>query len=230
MTMQIGIAKPYLGPEEKQSVLEGGELVQGAWIGDRCVGTWGTASFSFYPSKNMTTSEGGMVLTNDDEIARRLRMIRNQGMNGHYRHEVVRLQLSHDEHRCGHRAETARPSRGLDGGSDRQRGTSDRGARAGPNACDPERFHSILPPVHCPGSGVGIPRRSLVEASSARCARLYYPTPIHEQPVFAKLGGYEQLDLPVTLRATREVLSLPVHPLLAEDELECVIEEVNDAC
>jgi dTDP-4-amino-4,6-dideoxygalactose transaminase len=59
---------------------------------------------------------------------------------------------------------------------------------------------------------------------------LYYPTPIHEQPVFAKLGGYEQLDLPVTLRATREVLSLPVHPLLAEDELECVIEEVNDAC
>ena len=50
-------------------LLEDAAQAHGAAIGERNVGTWGTASFSFYPTKNMTTTEGGMVLTNDDEIA-----------------------------------------------------------------------------------------------------------------------------------------------------------------
>ncbi|HEX2908923.1 MAG TPA: DegT/DnrJ/EryC1/StrS family aminotransferase, partial [Phototrophicaceae bacterium] len=60
-----------------------------ARIGDQFPGSWGTASFSFYPTKNMTTTEGGMILTNDDDIASRLRMIRHQGMNTQYYHEIV---------------------------------------------------------------------------------------------------------------------------------------------
>ena len=59
-------------------LLEDSAQAHGAKIGNRFVGTYGTASFSFYPSKNMTTGEGGMILTNDEEIYRQLRMIRNQ--------------------------------------------------------------------------------------------------------------------------------------------------------
>ena len=52
-------------------LLEDAAQAHGAAIGGRRVGTWGTATFSFYPSKNMTTIEGGMVLTNDAAIDRR---------------------------------------------------------------------------------------------------------------------------------------------------------------
>jgi dTDP-4-amino-4,6-dideoxygalactose transaminase len=53
---------------------------------------------------------------------------------------------------------------------------------------------------------------------------------MHEQPVFARRTGYEALVLPETERATREVLSLPVHPSLTDEELAYVVAEVNAAC
>jgi dTDP-4-amino-4,6-dideoxygalactose transaminase len=61
-------------------------------------------------------------------------------------------------------------------------------------------------------------------------ARVYYPLPIHRQPVFAKRAEYRGLSLPETERATREVLSLPVHPLLTEEERAFVAAEVNASC
>ena len=78
-----------LASEHGLALLEDSAQAHGARIGRRSVGTWGTAAFSFYPSKNMTTSEGGMVLTNDAGVAERLRLIRNQGMSAQYQHELL---------------------------------------------------------------------------------------------------------------------------------------------
>jgi dTDP-4-amino-4,6-dideoxygalactose transaminase len=59
-------------------------------------------------------------------------------------------------------------------------------------------------------------------------ARVYYPLPIHRQPVFKLRPEYRELELPVTEAAVREVLSLPVHPSLTEEELAFVVSVVND--
>ena len=220
-----------LASEHGLFLLEDSAQAHLAKIGNRSVGTWGTASFSFYPSKNMTTSEGGMVLTNDDEIARRLRMIRNQGMNAHYRHEVVgyNFRMTNIAAAIGLRqldrledwtlariANAARLTEGLE----RVRTPATQNGFT-------HVFHQYT--VRVPEWAS---REEVVSKLQERGvgARVYYPTPIHQQPVFAKMGGYGQLDLPETLRATSEVVSLPVHPLLTEDELEYVIEEVNEAC
>ena len=61
-------------------------------------------------------------------------------------------------------------------------------------------------------------------------ARVYYPIPIHCQPVIQEMGGYQNLDLPETDKATREVFSLPVHPALSPEELDYIVKEVNAAC
>ena len=65
----------------------------GAAIAGRGVGSWGTACFSFFPSKNMTTTAGGMVLTNDESVYRRLRLVRHQGMETRYEHEALGLNF-----------------------------------------------------------------------------------------------------------------------------------------
>ena len=58
-------------------------------IGDRRSGTWGAGTFSFYPTKNMTTGEGGMITTADPEVADRARLLREHGMKVRYHHDVT---------------------------------------------------------------------------------------------------------------------------------------------
>src|SRR5690606_26655025 len=60
-----------------------------SWLG-KPVGSFGTtAAFSFYPTKNMTSGEGGMAVCADDQVARRIRLLRNQGMERRYENEIV---------------------------------------------------------------------------------------------------------------------------------------------
>jgi dTDP-4-amino-4,6-dideoxygalactose transaminase len=60
--------------------------------------------------------------------------------------------------------------------------------------------------------------------------RVYYPLPIHKQPVFQAMDGYKDVVLPETEKATREVFSMPVHPALTEEERAYIVQEVNAAC
>ncbi len=202
-----------------------------ARVGERFVGTWGTASFSFYPSKNMTTSEGGMVLTNDDEIARRLRMIRNQGMNTQYRHEVIGYNLRMTN------IAAAIGLKQLDRLADWTETRIDNARRYN------TELTSVATPITRDGfthvfhqytvrTPPGADRDTVLGRLQERGvgARVYYPTPIHEQPIFQERAQYAGLELPETARATREVFSLPAHPLLSPSEVEYVISEVNNAC
>jgi perosamine synthetase len=213
------------------ALLEDAAQAHGAAIGDRRVGTWGTASFSFYPTKNMTTTEGGMVLTQDDEIARKLRMIRNQGMGTQYYHEVVgynfrmtdlaaaigKIQLGRlpawTETRI---ANAAVFNRGLE-----------RAITPKPVAGTTHVFHQYT--IRVPA---GADRDGVVAKLNARGVgvRVYYPKAIHQQPVFEREARYRGLSLPETERATREVISLPVHPGLVKEELDFIVKETNEAC
>ncbi len=205
-----------------------------AAIDGRHVGTWGTAAFSFHPSKNMTTTEGGMVLTSDDAVADRLRRIRNQGMSAPYRHEVMGFNLRMTN-LCG--------AIGLCQLARLPRWTAQRERNADAYRARLERVGN---PIVRPGcrhvfhqytvrAPAGLDRDALVARLRERGieARVYYPLGIHQQPAmrrrYAELG-LPEASLPETERACREVLSLPVHPQLTPAQIETVIAEVNAAC
>ncbi len=210
-------------------LLEDAAQSHGATLNGRCVGTWGTGGFSFYPTKNMTTSEGGMLTTNDDEVAERARMIRNHGMSQQYLHEMVGFNF---------RMTDIMAAIGLIQLDNLPEWTAKR--------CDNARYydthlkHVIKPVVHDGATHVyhqytirvpeGVNRDEAMKQIQAKGVgvRVYYPLPIHRQPIFEKMGGYNHLDLPETEKATREVMSLPIHPLLTEAERERVVQVINE--
>jgi dTDP-4-amino-4,6-dideoxygalactose transaminase len=212
-------------------LLEDAAQAHGAAISKRRVGTWGTASFSFYPTKNMTTTEGGMVLTNDDEIARKLRMIRAQGMNTQYYHEVVGYNF---------RMTDMAAAIGLV-----QLGRLPEWScsRVGNANYFSAHITSVTTPTTPPDYThvfhqytVRVPDEVDREAVAKRLnekgvgVRVYYPLPIHKQPVFQAMDGYKDVVLPETEKAAAQVFSLPVHPALTEEERAYIVREVNAAC
>jgi perosamine synthetase len=70
-------------------IVEDAAQAHGAQLGDRCAGSWGVGCFSLYATKNLTAGEGGLITTNDDDIADRLRLLRNQGMRARYQYEMA---------------------------------------------------------------------------------------------------------------------------------------------
>jgi len=187
------------------------------------VGAWGAAaSFSFYPTKNMTSGEGGLVSTADEGIARTMRLLRNQGMERRYENEIIGFNARMtDIHAAIGRVQLTK----LAGW------TAQRQANA---TFLSENLSGVVTPPTAPGAVHvfhqytvridGAERDRFAEELHARGvgSGVYYPTPIHRLPSFAL-----ELDLPQTERAAREVLSLPVYPGLTPDDLATIVEAVN---
>lgn len=184
------------------------------------VGTFGTSAFSFYPTKNMTSGEGGMIVTSDSDIARKSKLLRNQGMEKRYENEIVgfnnrmtdihaaigRVQLTSLAERTEKRKENAHFfNKNL--------------TTVSTPFIHPEAehvFHQYT--VRTPD------RDSLIDLLTKEEIGhgIYYPIPVHELPSFAK-----EFDLPNTRIAAEEVLSLPVHPFLTEEEKSRIVEVIN---
>lgn len=197
-----------------------------ASLNGRNAGEWGTtACFSFYPTKNMTSGEGGMVVTPDASIARMLRLLRNQGMEQRYKNEVIGFNTRMtDIHAAIGRVQLRKlPA-----------WTAQRQANAA--YLDANIKGVVVPPVANGASHVyhQYTIRVPVEKAEQRDAFMaslaakevgsgvYYPTPIHRLPSFELT-----LDLPETELAARQVISLPVHPALSAEELQTVAEAVT---
>lgn len=178
-------------------------------------------AFSFYPTKNMTAGEGGMITTNDPELARRARLLRNQGMEARYRNELVGFNARMtDIHAAIGRTQLAK----LD------RWTATRQANAAVLS------EGIVQSVNVPAITenathvfhqytIKVPQRDEFQrrlAEQGVDSGIYYPIPIHRLPSFDL-----DLDLPVTEAVARQVLSLPVHPNLTTDDLATVVDAVN---
>ena len=212
-------------------LLEDAAQAHGASIGERRVGTWGTASFSFYPTKNMTTTEGGMVLTNDDETARHLRMIRAQGMNTQYYHEVVGYNFRMTDMAAA--IGVVQLGRLPEWTANRIKNATYYNANIKSVKTPPvlasnvHVYHQYT--VRVPD---GVDRDAVTKRLNERGigVRVYYPLPIHKQPVFQQMDGYKDVVLPETDKATRQVFSLPVFPSLTEAERDYVVQEINAAC
>jgi dTDP-4-amino-4,6-dideoxygalactose transaminase len=187
----------------------------------RPVGSWGSvATFSFYPTKNMTTGEGGMIVTDDPEIERMCRLLRNQGMAKQYENEVV-----------GFNARMTDIAAAI--GRVQLTKLADWTKKRQENAA---YFDEHLTGVSTPQVADGAEhiyhqytvrsanRDGLMASLKAHDVGfgVYYPIPNHRLPSFGL-----SLNLPETERAALEVLSIPVHPSLSESDLATITKAVN---
>ena len=211
------------------AVFEDAAQAHGASLDGKKVGSFGQfAAFSFYPTKNMTAGEGGMVTTTSDEIARRVQLLRNQGMEKRYSNELVGLNnRMTDIHAAIGRVQLKKLAEWTSARQENARFLDDNleGVVVPPVAAgavhvyhqytirvqstDRDSFMTALRDEYNVGSGV------------------YYPIPNHRLPSLAPFA--QGLDLPATEKAASEVVSLPVHPALSRHELERIVEAVN-AC
>ena len=198
-----------------------------ASLNGRNAGEFGiVASFSFYPTKNMTAGEGGMVVTDDAEVARMLRLLRNQGQEIRYQNEVVGFNTRMtDIHAAIGRVQLAK----LPGWTKQRQANAaylDANLKGvvtpylAPNTT--HSYHQYT--IRIPG-GSAEKRDAFMAGITERgvgCG-VYYPTPIH------KLASFKlDLTLPETDLVVKECVSLPVHPSLTQAELETIVSVVNE--
>ncbi len=219
-----------------------------AWQG-RSAGSFGTGCLSFYATKSITTGgEGGMLVTDDDGIARRARLLRNQGEEERYVTELLAYNFRMTELAAAigsaqlpklagwierRRANAAWLREHLDG-------VVVPIERAGAYHTYQQYTVRIssswdrLQPVERraearPAAGNGTARDALRAALREQDIEtaIYYPKALHQQPLYQQLGIGG--SFPVAERATQEVLSLPVHPALSQHDLERIATAVNSA-
>jgi len=205
-------------------VIEDACQAHGAAVRAKKVGSFGTGCFSFYPSKNMTTAEGGMITTGDEEIAERARLIRNHGQSQLYYHEapgynfrMTELQAALGEVQLRKLPEWT---------NQRRENAAYLSARL-KNVVTPKVREGYDHVYHQYTVRIPQDRDGALQQLNERGigGRVYYPLPVHQQPLYRQLGFED--SLPVAEQASREVLSLPVHPALKEEELDSIVSEVS---
>ena len=204
-------------------LFEDAAQAHGAAVNGRRVGTFGTfGTFSLYPTKNMTSGEGGMVSTGDAEVERRLRLLRNQGMERQYENELVGFNCRMTNiHAAIGRVQLTKV---MGWTKQRQANAAYLDANlegvATPKVAEGYEhvYHQYTIRVTEDRDGFARALREEFNVGSG----VYYPVPNHE------LAPYQvNKDLPQTAAASKEVLSLPVHPSLSQNDLERIVEAVN---
>ncbi|MDP9398637.1 MAG: DegT/DnrJ/EryC1/StrS aminotransferase family protein [Actinomycetota bacterium] len=170
-------------------------------------GAQAPAAYSFYATKNMTTGEGGALVTSDDGVAESVRLLRNHGMRVRYEHERFGLNLRLTDLQAAI-------------GRVQLRRLPEFTARRRANAAAYDELLADRTPLRRHAEGhvfhqyvVRVPARNAVRAALAAAgigADVYYPIPLHHQPAFAAYST--GIVLPRAERLAQEVLALPVHP------------------
>lgn len=204
-------------------LFEDAAQAHGASLGGTPVGAFGTfAMFSLYPTKNMTSGEGGMVSCADATIERNMRLYRNQGMLQQYHNEVVGLNnRMTDIHAAIGRVQLTKVDAW----------TAQRQANA---AFFSANLEGVVVPAVAEGAvhvyhqytvRVAEDRDGLAKALKEEYSigsGMFYPVPNHRLKPFQSA-----VDLPHTEQAAKECLSLPVHPSLSQGDLERIVAAVN---
>lgn len=191
-----------------------------SWAGNQ-VGTFGVGMFSFYPTKNMMSGEGGMITTSDPDVARMCRLLRNQGMERRYENEVVGFNTRMtDLHAAIGRAQLEQ----LAGWTKRRQDIAERYSKEITSVITPSVRPEATHVYHQYTVRVEERRDDFVEylTSNGVGCGVYYPIPVHRLPSFAL-----DISLPNTEVVAAQVASIPVHPGLTDEEVGTVIKVVN---
>jgi dTDP-4-amino-4,6-dideoxygalactose transaminase len=221
---------PEVAREHGLKVIEDAAQAHGTEYRGRRAGSLGEAGcFSFYPTKNLgACGDAGMVVTNDADVAERLRMLRNYGEEAKYRSRMDGFNSRLDEL---HAAMLRVKLRHLDGWLAERRRWALLYAELLADA-------AVTLPSE-PALGRHAYHLYVVRASDRDALRhhlqrrgigtiVHYPTPVHRQPAYEALG-YGDGSFPEAERACAEVLSLPLYPELTEAEVRCIAEAVRSA-
>ncbi|ASN20929.1 DegT/DnrJ/EryC1/StrS family aminotransferase [Arthrobacter sp. YN] len=204
-------------------VFEDAAQAHGAAVNGRKVGTFGDfAMFSLYPTKNMTSGEGGMVSTGLADVERRLRLLRNQGMERQYENELVGFNCRMTNiHAAIGRVQLTKVNGWT---KTRQENAAFFDANiegvVTPKVAEGYEhvYHQYTIRIAEDRDGFA---KALREEYNVGCG-VYYPIPNHRLAPFQTSD-----DLPVTEEAAASVLSLPVHPSLSQDDLDRIVAAVN---
>ena len=204
-------------------LFEDAAQAHGASLNGTPVGAFGAfGMFSLYPTKNMTSGEGGMVTAANDEMERNLRLYRNQGMLQQYHNEVVGLNnRMTDIHAAIGRVQLTKVGAWT---AQRQENAAFLSANLEGVITPPTLpgavhvFHQYTVRVEDDRDGMAAALKEQYQVGSG----MFYPVPNHRLKPFQS-----PVDLPETERAARECLSLPVPPSLTREHLERVVEAVN---
>ncbi|NLA36940.1 MAG: DegT/DnrJ/EryC1/StrS family aminotransferase [Actinobacteria bacterium] len=215
------------------TLVEDSAQAHGAGIGDKNVGSWGIGCFSLYGTKNVTTGEGGLVTTNDDAVADRISLLRNQGMRARYQYEVpghnYRLtdlqaavgipQLQRlDAINAKRNANAAFLSEGLAGIEGLVTPTIAEGRR--------HVWHQYTVRI-TPDASLG--RDAFVDAmiEAGVGAGVYYPKAVYDYDCYRDHPRVIAYPAPTAERIAAQVVSLPVHPKLSQNDLEVIVATVR---
>ena len=222
-----------VGRRHRIPVIEDAAQAIGATDDGRRAGSMGLIGcFSFYPTKNLGgAGDSGILTTNDDEVAARLRRLRNHGGSNEYEHEEVGINSRLDELQAAV-LNVKFPS--LDKWSDERARKAEIYTTLLTGA--DLRFPLVTPQVR--SNGRHIFHQYVVRVPGNRDAlmahlknhgigsKVYYPIPLHLQKCFEYLG-YKKGDLPESEAAANETFALPCYPELTEEQQVYVVESIK---
>ncbi|NOX38826.1 MAG: DegT/DnrJ/EryC1/StrS family aminotransferase [Calditrichaeota bacterium] len=210
-------------------VIEDAAQALGTEYRGRKVGTWGNlAAVSFYPGKNLGAyGDAGVVLTHDDQLAEKVRMLADHGSRRRYVHEyvgmnsrldalqaaILRVKLPYLDAWNRRREEIAQMYR-------------ERLQKLGVTFQQPQEgsthiYHQfVIRTRHRDRLQAFLNARGIPTA-------IHYPIPVHLQPAFKQRYGFHEGDFPVAEKVAREVLSLPMHPDLRDSEIDLVVNTIE---
>jgi dTDP-4-amino-4,6-dideoxygalactose transaminase len=222
--------------DHRLTVIEDAAQAIGSRYDERYVGTFGDfGCFSFFPSKNLGgAGDGGLVTTNNDALAERLRLLRVHGSKKKYHHDILgtnsrldALQAAILRVKLGH----------LDSWTNGRQNRADRYRKA---FDDLDLVSSIIPPKPPNERFQHVYNQFTIRCGSRDELKyflgqngipteIYYPLCLHLQAAFAYLN-YGNGDFPIAEKASIEVLSLPVYPELPDEQQDRVIESIAEFC
>jgi dTDP-4-amino-4,6-dideoxygalactose transaminase len=224
-----------LATKNNWAIIEDAAQAHGALHNGKAAGSFGVGCFSFYATKNITTGEGGIITTNDDEIADRLRIYRNQGMRQRYQYEMAGTnyrmtdvqaaigipQLKNINEINIQRQKNAQTLTKLLEGVDEIITPS-------VDAGNSHVWHQYTIRVR---SGGKRSRDEVLESlgSAGIGSGIYYPKLAHDYECFQGNPNIEIGETPVAMQLTNEVISLPVHQYLADEDLRSIASAVQAA-
>ncbi|MCD4845222.1 MAG: DegT/DnrJ/EryC1/StrS family aminotransferase [Methanosarcinales archaeon] len=215
------------------SVIEDACQAHGAVYHGRKAGAISTGTFSFYPTKNMTTSEGGMVTTNDKTVADKIKMIRNHGSNEQYIHEIFGDNLRMTDIAAAIGIEQLKKLDGFNKARQENARVLNKLLQGIDGIITPSTSENNIHVFH--QYTIRVTRQFPITRDELRVhltekgigTGVYYPVPIPKQPFYQTLGYTS--TIPVAQRAASEVLSLPVHPGLTEDDVLTIAAAIQNA-
>ncbi|MBG9586587.1 DegT/DnrJ/EryC1/StrS family aminotransferase [Cytobacillus firmus] len=214
------------------AIVEDAAQAIGSKHNGKSVGELGTAAtYSFFPTKNLGAyGDGGMIVTDNDDVAEKCRVIRVHGSKPKYYHHVLGYNSRLDELQA---AVLNVKFPHLDTWSEMRRKNADTYT----SLLKEKVGDHVVTPVEKEGNyhvfhqyTLRVENRDELQKylqEQGVSTMIYYPLPLHVQPVFQELG-YKEGDLPITEKAAKEALSLPMFPELKREQQEYVVEKIAE--